>query len=79
MVRFFESPFAGMPKLTITAAIDILIVAILIYQFILILRGRRAFQWVLSSPALHTPSSRREGRRGRRHHSLHRMTLRTIG
>ena len=43
MVRFFQVPFAEMPKLTITAVIDILIVAILIYQFILIIRGRRAF------------------------------------
>ena len=43
MVRFFAGPFAGMPKFTITAAIDILIVAFLVYQFILIIRGRRAF------------------------------------
>src|SRR5262245_61444217 len=31
-----------MPKLTITAVIDILAVALLIYQFITIVRGRRA-------------------------------------
>ncbi len=30
------------PKLTITAVIDILVVAVLIYQFILLVRGRRA-------------------------------------
>ena len=30
------------PKLTVTAVIDILAVASLIYQFILIVRGRRA-------------------------------------
>jgi diadenylate cyclase len=35
-------PFAALPKFTITTAFDILIVAILIYQFILIVRGRRA-------------------------------------
>jgi len=29
-------------KLTITAAIDILIVAVLLYQLIMIIRGRRA-------------------------------------
>jgi len=42
MVRFFSSPLAEVPKLTITAAIDILIVAILIYQLLMIIRGRRA-------------------------------------
>jgi len=42
MVRFFSSPFSEIPKLTITAALDILIVAILIYQFLMIIRGRRA-------------------------------------
>src|SRR6202051_5157000 len=31
-----------MPKFTATAAIDILVVAILIYQLLLIIRGRRA-------------------------------------
>ena len=35
-------PFAALPKFTMTTAFDILIVAILIYQFILIVRGRRA-------------------------------------
>src|SRR5260370_9239045 len=42
MVRFFSWPFSEIPKLTITAALDILIVAVLIYQFLMILRGRRA-------------------------------------
>jgi diadenylate cyclase len=42
MVRFFSLPFTEIPKLTITAALDILIVAILIYQFLMIIRGRRA-------------------------------------
>ena len=31
------------PKLTVTAVVDILAVALLIYQGILIVRGRRAF------------------------------------
>ena len=36
-------PFlAEIPKLTLTAALDILVVAALIYQFVLIVRGRRA-------------------------------------
>src|ERR1700687_4403170 len=42
MVRFFSLPFSEIPKLTITAAFDILIVAVLIYQFLMIIRGRRA-------------------------------------
>jgi diadenylate cyclase len=42
MVRFFSPPFTEIPKLTITAALDILIVAVLIYQFLMIIRGRRA-------------------------------------
>src|SRR5712671_2848937 len=42
MVRFFSPPFSELPKLTITAALDILIVAVLIYQFLMIIRGRRA-------------------------------------
>jgi diadenylate cyclase len=32
----------AIPKLTITTAVDILVVAILIYQFLMIVRGRRA-------------------------------------
>jgi diadenylate cyclase len=42
MVRFLSPVFAEIPKLTITAALDILIVAVLIYQFLMIIRGRRA-------------------------------------
>ncbi len=42
MVRFFSLPFSEIPELTITAALDILIVAVLIYQFLMIIRGRRA-------------------------------------
>jgi len=43
MVHFMPSPFVDLPKFTITAAIDILLVAVLIYQFLLLIRGRRAF------------------------------------
>src|ERR1700722_8595085 len=46
MLQFPQSIIARftpvMPKLTLTAVIDILAVAFLIYQFILIVRGRRA-------------------------------------
>ncbi len=42
MVRFFPSSLTEVPKLTITGAIDILIVAVLVYQFLLMIRGRRA-------------------------------------
>ena len=42
MVRFPELPIDDMPALTLTSAIDILVVAVLIYQFIVIVRGRRA-------------------------------------
>lgn len=42
MGRFLPSPLSDLPKLTPTAAVDILIVAFLIYQFLLIIRGRRA-------------------------------------
>jgi len=42
MVRLPELPIADLPVLTWTSAIDILIVAVLIYQFIVIVRGRRA-------------------------------------
>ena len=37
----FSSP-AGLPKLTITAVVDILLVAYLIYQLLLVVRGTRA-------------------------------------
>src|SRR5581483_5547143 len=42
MWRFLPSTLSELPRLTITAGIDIVIVAILIYQFLLIVRGRRA-------------------------------------
>ena len=43
MVRLLlEFPIADLPPLTWTAALDILLVAVLIYQFIVIVRGRRA-------------------------------------
>jgi diadenylate cyclase len=42
MMRFPDLPIADMPALTLTSAIDILVVAVLIYQFIVIVRGRRA-------------------------------------
>ena len=47
MVRYLPSSFSDLPPLTITAAIDIVIVAILIYQFLLIIRGRRAVHVLL--------------------------------
>jgi diadenylate cyclase len=42
MVRFFSPILSEIPKLTITSALDILIVAVFIYQFLMIIRGRRA-------------------------------------
>jgi diadenylate cyclase len=42
MARFLPFPLPELPPLTFTAAIDIVIVAALIYQFLLIIRGRRA-------------------------------------
>src|SRR5437763_314114 len=42
MVRLPEIPIAALPEFTWISAIDILIVAVLIYQFIIIVRGRRA-------------------------------------
>jgi diadenylate cyclase len=42
MVRWFPFPLTGIPKPTPTDVIDILVVAFLIYQFLLIIRGRRA-------------------------------------
>jgi diadenylate cyclase len=43
MVRLPDLPISDLPPLTPTAAIDILVVAFLIYQFIVLVRGRRAF------------------------------------
>jgi diadenylate cyclase len=42
MGHWFQFPLTGIPKFTPTDAIDILVVAFLIYQFLLIIRGRRA-------------------------------------
>jgi diadenylate cyclase len=42
MAHFLSNPFSVLPKLTLTSAADILIVAVLIYQFLLMIRGRRA-------------------------------------
>ncbi len=42
MARFLPLSLPDLPPLTLTAAIDIVIVAVLIYQFLLIIRGRRA-------------------------------------
>jgi diadenylate cyclase len=47
MGRYLPSTFSDLPPLTITAVIDIVIVAILIYQFLLIIRGRRAIHVLL--------------------------------
>src|ERR1700730_1807044 len=47
MAHFLSNPFSVLPKLTLTAVVDILIVAVLIYQFLLIIRGRRAFHVLL--------------------------------
>lgn len=50
MVSYFTPP--GIPKLTVVSVIDILAVAVLIYNFFLMVRGRRAAHvlsgiWVL--------------------------------
>jgi len=42
MVRLPELPLSNVPALTVTDTVDIIIVAVLIYQFIIIVRGRRA-------------------------------------
>jgi diadenylate cyclase len=47
VVQFLSFPFSEMPKFTITSAIDILVVAILIYQLLVIIRGRRAVHILL--------------------------------
>jgi len=47
MAHYVPSWFSDLPPLTITAAIDILIVAALIYQFLMIIRGRRAVHVLL--------------------------------
>src|ERR1700678_90535 len=47
MGRYLPATFSDFPPLPITAALDIVIVAILIYQFLLIIRGRRAIHVLL--------------------------------
>lgn len=47
MGRYFPTALSDLPPLSINAAIDIVIVAILIYQFLLIIRGRRAVHVLL--------------------------------
>jgi len=47
MARYLPSWFADLPPLTITAAVDIVLVAVLIYQFLMIIRGRRAVHVLL--------------------------------
>jgi len=47
MVRYLPFTLPDLPPLSITAAIDIVIVAALIYQFLLIIRGRRAVHVLL--------------------------------
>ncbi len=42
MGSWFQFPITGIPTFTLTDVIDILVVAFLIYQFLLIIRGRRA-------------------------------------
>jgi diadenylate cyclase len=42
MVRFLTPVLEHFPRLTLNAAVDIFLVAVLIYQFILMVRGRRA-------------------------------------
>jgi diadenylate cyclase len=47
MARLLPFPLTDLPPLTLTAAIDIVVVALLIYQFLLIIRGRRAVHVLL--------------------------------
>jgi diadenylate cyclase len=47
MARYLPFTLPDLPPLTITAAIDIVIVAVLVYQFLLIIRGRRAVHVLL--------------------------------
>jgi len=42
MATFLPYPLSDLPKFSALAAVDILIVAVLIYQFLLLIRGRRA-------------------------------------
>lgn len=47
MVPYLLSPLAEMPRFTVTSAIDIAVVAVLVYQLLLIIRGRRAVHILL--------------------------------
>ncbi len=47
MLRYLPSWFSDLPPFTLTAAIDIVIVAALVYQFLMIIRGRRAVHVLL--------------------------------
>src|ERR1700685_1178151 len=47
MARFLPLPLTDLPPLNFTAAIDIVIVAALVYQFLMIIRGRRAVHVLL--------------------------------
>jgi diadenylate cyclase len=47
MGRYFPTSLSDLPPLSITAITDIVFVAILIYQFLLIIRGRRAVHVLL--------------------------------
>jgi len=47
MLSSLPTTFSDLPPFTLTAAVDILIVAILIYQFLMIIRGRRAVHVLL--------------------------------
>lgn len=47
MAHFLSNFFSVLPKLTLTSVIDILVVAVLIYQFLLMIRGRRALHVLL--------------------------------
>ena len=52
MARLWSSVLHDLPPLTLTAAVDILIVAVLIYQLLLIIRGRRAVHVLLGLAVL---------------------------
>ncbi len=47
MAHFLSNFFSVLPRLSLTSVIDILVVAVLIYQFLLMIRGRRALHVLL--------------------------------
>jgi diadenylate cyclase len=47
MANYLPSTFSELPPFTLTAIVDIVLVAILIYHFLLIIRGRRAVHVLL--------------------------------